>query len=40
VRLRAVLTKQVGRDVAVQVVVDESVLAVRVELGDEVIKAP
>jgi F-type H+-transporting ATPase subunit delta len=38
-RLRAALTRQVGRDVAIQVVLDESLLGgVRVELGHEVIE--
>jgi F-type H+-transporting ATPase subunit delta len=38
-RLRNVLTRQAGRPVAVQVVIDENVLGgVRVELGDEVIE--
>jgi F-type H+-transporting ATPase subunit delta len=38
-RLKAVLTRQVGRDVAIQEVVDPSLLGgVRVELGNEVIE--
>ena len=38
-RMRAALTRQVGRQVTVQVVIDEQVLGgVRVELGDEVIE--
>lgn len=38
-RLRAALTKQIGRDVSLHVIVDETVLGgVRVELGDEVIE--
>ena len=38
-RLRNVLTRQAGRPVAIQVVIDENVLGgVRVELGDEVIE--
>lgn len=38
-RLREVLRKQVGRDVAIQEVVDEKVLGgIRVELGNEVIE--
>ncbi len=38
-RLRAVLARQVGREVDLQVIVDASVLGgVRVELGDEVIE--
>lgn len=38
-RLRAVLAKQVGREVDLQVIVDASVLGgVRVELGDEVVE--
>lgn len=38
-RLQAALTRQVGRDVVLQVVVDPNVLGgVRVELGDEVIE--
>lgn len=38
-RLRAALSRQVGREIALQVIVDESVLGgVRVELGDEVIE--
>lgn len=38
-RLRAALTRQVGRDVAIQEIVDETLLGgVRVELGHEVIE--
>jgi F-type H+-transporting ATPase subunit delta len=38
-RLRAALTRQVGRDVAIQEIIDENVLGgVRVELGHEVIE--
>jgi F-type H+-transporting ATPase subunit delta len=38
-RLQAALSKQVGRDVAVQVIIDETVIGgVRVELGDEIIE--
>lgn len=38
-RLRAALTRQTGRDISLQMIVDPSVLGgVRVELGDEVIE--
>ena len=38
-RLRAALSRQIGRDVAIQEIVDEPVIGgVRVELGDEVIE--
>jgi F-type H+-transporting ATPase subunit delta len=38
-RLRAALTKQVGREVAVQEIIDPSVLGgVRVELGEEIVE--